>query len=267
MVINMKKSASLICAALITIAAVMPTSASSSKWTAGNGYLVDDKNSPVTVTETDKGIEVSHGGYYTNGQNWGGVVYNEKVELDGFSVEISIDELPDTGTDTWFSVDFLQKPQLFQVGDFASNKGIVNLVRFLGGKFENYGPSAWANAGTDANDAFKLEEGGKLTVSVAKKGGKYYLTVNGVESATGYDLTGIADDGKAYLVISASMKDSNADNGFVYTITKLNGESTAVKKVETTTAAKTSDMGLITAAVCLACAAGMIAFSKKSKRV
>lgn len=264
----MKKIASIICAALIAAAAIIPTSASADKWTSGNGFLVNDKNSPVTVTETDKGIKVAHGGYYTDGQNWGGIAYNEKIDLDGFSVEIIIDKLPDTGTDTWFSVDFMQKPELFKVGDFASNKGIVNLIRWLTDEgVQNFGPSAWSGAGNDAkNDAFNLEEGKTLTVSVAKKAdGKYYLTFNGVESATGYDLSGIADDGKAYLVIGASMKDSTAENGFEYTITKMNGKA-VVEAKKTASAAQTSDSGVTLAVLCVASLAGAVVISKKLRR-
>ncbi len=264
----MKKIATLLCAALVAAAAIIPASASADKWTAGNGFLVGDKNSPVTVTEKADGIEVSHGGYYTDGVNWGGIAYNEKVDLDGFSIEITIDKLPNTGTDTWFSVDFLQKPELFKVGDFASNKGIVNLIRWMDDdNIQNFGPNAWSGAGNDAkNDAFNLEEGKTLTVSVAKKAdGKYYLTFNGVESATGYDLTGIADDGKAYLVIGASMKDSDAENCFTYTINKMNGKA-VVEAKKPAAAAQTSDAGIAVAALCLASAAGIIVVSKKARR-
>lgn len=266
---TMKKIASLLCAALIAAAAVIPASAASTdKWIAGNGYLIDGKNSPVTVKETDKGIQVSHGGYYVDGINWGGVAYSDKVDLDGFSVEITIDKLPDTDDDTWFSVDFLQKPQLFQAGgNFANNKGIVNLIRWRNAdEFQNFGPNAWAGAGTDPkNAAFNLEEGDTLKVSVAKKDGKYALTINGVESNTKYDLTGIADDGKAYLVISCSMKDSPAD-GFQYTITKMNGKPVVEAKKADTSAPATGDAGIALAALCVASLAGAVIVSKKLRR-
>lgn len=264
----MKKIAALLSAALIATAAVIPASAASTdKWIAGNGYLIDGKNSPVTVKETDKGIQVSHGGYYVDGINWGGVAYSEKVTLDGFSVEITIDKLPDTDDDTWFSVDFLQKPQLFQVGgNFVNNKGIVNLIRWRNAdQLQNFGPSEWKGAGNDPkNDAFDLKEGATLTVKVNKKDGKYVLTVNGVESATKYDLTGIADDGKAYLVISCSMKNSPAD-GFQYTITKINGKS-VIEEKKPVTAAQTSDAGTALAILCAVSLAGAVVVSKKLRK-
>ena len=264
----MKKLAALLSAALILTAAIIPASAAGSeKWTKGNGYLIDNKNAEVVLKETDKGLQVTHGGYYTDGKNWGGVAYNEKVTLDGFSVEMTIDKLPDTDSDTWFSVDFLQKPQLFQVGDYGSNKGIVNLIRWGNqDEVQNYGPSEWKGAGTDAkNDAFNLKAGDTLTVKVNKKDGKYVLTINGVESKVAYDLTGIADDGKAYLVISCSMKNSPAD-GFQYTITKLGGKSVIEAKKPATTAAQTSDAGVALAVLCVASLAGAVVVSKKLRR-
>ena len=265
----MKKIAALLSAALIMTAAIIPASAASTdKWIAGNGFLIDDKNSPVVVKETDKGIQVTHGGYYTNGKDWGGIAYNEKIDLDGFSVELTIDKLPDTDTDTWFSVDFMQKPQLFQVGSPLGddNKGIVNLIRWKNNKLENYGPTDFKGIGADENAAFGLKEGDTLTVKVNKKDGKYVLTMNGVESKYSYDLTGIADDGKAYLVIGASMKNSPAD-GFQYTITKLSGKSVLeVKKPATTTAAQTSDSGVALAVLCAASLAGAVIVSKKLRR-
>lgn len=261
----MKKFVALLSAALLAAAAIIPASAAGSeKWTKGNGYLIDNKNAEVVLKETDKGLQVTHGGYYTDGKNWGGIAYNEKVTLDGFSVEMTIDKLPDTDSDTWFSVDFLQKPQLFQVGDYGSNKGIVNLIRWKNNKLENYGPSEWKGAGSDEGTAFALKAGDTLTVKVNKKDGKYVLTVNGVESKVAYDLTGIADDGKAYLVISCSMKNSPAD-GFQYTITKLNGKP-VIETKKTETAAQTADAGVALAILCVASLAGAVVVSKKMRR-
>lgn len=271
----MKKLLTLACAAAIAASAALPASAAGiEKWTAGNGFLIDDKNSPVTVTETEDGIQVSHGGYYVDGVNWGGVAYNEAVELDGFEIEIRIDQLPDTGTDTWFSVGFMQKPQLFQVGDnYANNKGISNLIRWYGDAphVESYGPDGWSSIANDADAAFGLKEGENLTVSVADKDGKYVLTINGVELTSEYDLSSICPDGTAYCVIGASMIDSQKD-GFQYTILSINGEPVVTPdEVEETTdgddttAPATSDALIAVSALLVASAAGII-LSKKLRR-
>ena len=265
----MKKITVCISAVLIAAAAAISASAASTdKWTAGNGFLIDDKNSTVVVTETEKGIQVTQGGYYTDGKNWGGVAYNEKVDLDGFSLEMTIDKLPDTADDCWISIDFLQKPQLFQVGSPLGddNQGIVNLIRWKHGRFENYGPVDFSGIGNDEDEAFNLKEGDAVTVKVNKKDGKYVLTVNGIESAYSYDLTGIADDGKAYLVIAASMKDSPAD-GYQYTITKLNGNPVIQAEIdEIEISAETSDLGAALAVLCVVSLAGALVVSKKLRR-
>ena len=265
----MKKLLSLLCAGLLaTSAAVSVSAAGIEDWTAGNGYLVNDKNATTVVTETDKGIQVVHGGYYTDGTNWGGVAYNEKIDLDGFSVEFVIDKLPDTGDDTWISVSFLQKPQLFQVGNYGDNKGISNLLRWKNeDAFQSFGPDGFSQCGNDVNAAFDVKVGDTITVSVAEKSGKYVLTVNGIETSVAYDLSSIAPDGKAYCIISASMKDSPAD-GFQYTITKVNGQPTVTPDApaEVDSAAQTSDASVAVAALCLASLAGALIVSKKIRR-
>lgn len=263
----MKKFAAIASAALIAVSAVIPVSAKGAEmWTGGNGYLVDGDNSAVTVKETKDGVQVSHGGYYVDGIDWGGVAYTEAVKLDGFSVELRIDKLPDTGTDTWFSVGFMQKPQLFQVGgSYSKNKGISNLIRWKAAEpfVQSYGPDAWQAIDTAKNAAFGLKEGSTLKVSVALKDGKYILTVNGVELTNAAYNSAFAEGGKAYPVISCSMKDSPKD-GFVYTITKVNG-----KPAVTTAAAKpaaapsTSDASFAIAALAIAALAGALCISKK----
>ena len=60
----MKKLLTLACAAAVAASAALSISAAGiENWTAGNGYLIDDKNSPVTVAEADDGLQVSHAGY------------------------------------------------------------------------------------------------------------------------------------------------------------------------------------------------------------
>lgn len=269
----MKKLFSLVCAALLVGSAVLPASAAGvEKWKGGNGFLISDKNSPVTVTEAKDGIKVSHGGYYVDGINWGGVAYTEKVTLDGFSAEIRIDKLPtvDASSDTWISLDFLANPQLFQVSaNYTKNMGISNLIRYANAEphIQSYGPDKWAAIANDKNAAYSVKAGDTLTVSVAKKDNKYVLTINGVALTSAYDLSTISPDGKAYFVISASMKDSKQDD-FQYTITKINGKSTvtAAATNPTTTAPKTADMTLIIAAVCLVSLAGAAIVTKKLRR-
>ena len=62
---------------------------------AGNGYNIINadkekvsENSPVTVTDVEGGVQVSHGGYYQDGKNWGGVALKDAYKLDGLSITV-----------------------------------------------------------------------------------------------------------------------------------------------------------------------------------
>ncbi len=269
--------------ALVFALLALPVSAKGiENWKGGNGYLINDKNSPVTVKETTSGIQVTHGGYYKDGINWGGVAYTVPVTLDGFTVEIKLDKMPkvDNTHDCWFSVDFLTKPQLFQVSaNYPNNPGITNLIRFGRGLVQEYGPEKWASSGSNTENAkFNLASGQTLTVAVNKVGDKYQLTINGVKLNCQHK--DVFTGGKGYLVISASLKDSKADE-FTYTITKVNGQATvtaettaaATTKAATTTAAKattaasakTADTSVVIAALIISSAATAIVIGKKRK--
>lgn len=274
----MKKIISTLAAAavLASCAAVSVSAVGAEDWTAGNGYLIEDINATVLVENTPAGVQVTHGGYYVDGVNWGGVAYNTPLALDGLTVDILMDVVPDWegGEDAWFSVCFLSKPQLFQVGDYASNPGISNLLRFCSDtpSFQEFGPTDFSMQNGTNDAALSLIEGETLTVSVNKSGSSYVLTVNGVEMPTEYDL----DFDEGYLVVSASYANSNPD-AFKYTITSINGEPTYVEEVEVvepdvavdgetteTTAPTTADAGIIAAAALMAAAAGVVLSKKRS---
>ncbi|MCI8387934.1 MAG: hypothetical protein HFE63_05650 [Clostridiales bacterium] len=270
----MKKFVSILSAAILAASAVLPVSAvgESAQWKAGNGFQIDGANSPVTITETDDGIQASWGGYYAAGDNWGGIASKDVYDLDGFSIEFRVDKIPNTGTDTWMSFSFLQNADSFYTGgDFSKNLGIQNLVRYRGNNnddpyLDNRGPNGWDTIATDNNAAFGIKEGDTVTVSLAKKGDKYRITINGVESSAEYDMSKVAPDGKAHFVLMASMKDSPKD-GFQFTITKINGQPAVAKPVaEPTTSAATSDASIAVAALCLVAAAGAIVVTKKLRR-
>ncbi|MGM9624096.1 MAG: hypothetical protein ACI3XM_00180 [Eubacteriales bacterium] len=279
----MKKIFSAIAAAavLASCAAVSVSAVGAEDWTAGNGYLIEDINATVLVENTMDGVKVTHGGYYIDGVNWGGVAYNTPVKLDGFSVEIRIDEIPDfeTGDDAWFAVCFLSKPELFRVGAYDSNPGISNLLRFTHETptFQEFGPDSFSCVNQTPDDALAMSKGSTVTVSVAETSeDTYVLTVNGVEMPTEYDLADIAPNGEAYLVISASYINSNPD-AFKYTILSVNGEPTYVEEVpveepdtsaepvdsQDTTAPTTADAGIVAAAALMAAAAGVVLSKKR----
>lgn len=267
---------------LTALTAIPALAAGSENWAAGPGFVSNGTEAgeyPVTITETDAGIQVSHGGYYQTGDNWGGAAYLVPIELDGARVEITLDKFPEGNQDCWFSVDFLAKPELFFAGDnFSDNPGIVNLIRFANNQFQAFGPDSFALIATTDDEAFSLAQGEKLIVEILEASDNtYQLVVNDVICGGDFDLSDISPDGTAYLVISGSQVDATATDNFVYTINSVNGQPTVVPDapeaevpadtdapVDAPAAPETADAGIVAAAA-LAAASAAVVFSKKRR--
>lgn len=267
---------------LTAMTAIPALAAGSENWVAGPGFISngsEDGEYPVTITETDAGIQVSHGGYYQTGENWGGAAYLVPIELDGARVEITLDKFPEGNHDCWFSVDFLTKPELFYAGDnFSDNPGIVNLIRFATPQFQAFGPDSFALIANTDDEAFALAQGEQLVVEILEADDNtYQLVVNDVICGGDFDLTEISPDGKAYLVISGSQVDATATDNFVYTITSVNGQPTVIPDAPeaevpaddaadapAADAPATADAGIVAAAA-LAAASAAVVFSKKRR--
>ena len=264
----------------MTAAIALPTlAAGSENWVAGPGFIsngAEDGEYPVTITETDAGIQVSHGGYYQTGENWGGAAYLVPIELDGARVEITLDKFPEGNHDCWFSVDFLTKPALFYAGDnFGDNPGIVNLIRFATPQFQAFGPDSFTLIANTDDEAFALAQGEQLVVEILEASDNtYQLVVNDVICGGDFDLSDISPDGMAYLVISGSQVDATATDNFVYTITSVNGQPTVIPDAPEAEAPadtdapvdapETADAGIVAAAA-LAAASAAVVFSKKRR--
>ncbi len=266
---------------LTAMTAIPALAAGSENWVAGPGFVSngsEDGEYPVTITETDAGIQVSHGGYYQTGENWGGAAYLVPIELDGARVEITLDKFPEGNQDCWFSVDFLTKPELFYAGgNFSDNPGIVNLIRFNTPQFQAFGPDSFDLLANTDDEAFALKQGDNLVVEILEASDNtYQLVVNDVICGGDFDLSDISPDGKAYLVISGSQVDATATDNFVYTITSVNGQPTVTPDAPeaeapadtdapaATDAPATADAGIVAAAA-LAAASAAVVFSKKRR--
>lgn len=240
----MKKIISAIFASVLlcTAAAVVCSAEDTQNWTVGNGYNIVvpngeengktevEKNSPVTVTENADGtVKVSHGGYYQNGENWGGVASKNTYTVDGLSITVKFDKVPEVaaGTDCWAYIGVLEKPQMFKVGAVPENKGFMNLIRFSNDKWEIYnGINSFSILGAaDGDGVFALKSGDVVTVSFNKtESGRYEVTFdnNGkkITHGTLVNLDSAFADGKAHVVVSASCLGSSAGD-FEYTITSI----------------------------------------------
>jgi len=231
----MKKIITLALAVLmITAMAVVVCAADTENWISGNGYnLVDaekavvSENSPVTLTEKSATVvDVTHGGYYQNGVNWGGVASKAAYDIDGLKIKVTYTKVPavEATTDCWMYVGVLSKPQMFQVGDIAGNPGYVNLVRFANRHLEVYeGITAFKNVEkiADRPEIFAVKAGDVLTVEFVKsEDGTYKVKyTNGDKTITttyALDLDSVLK-GKGHVVASASRIASEKD-AFAYTV-------------------------------------------------
>lgn len=202
---------------------------------AGNGFAVkgrdktelsaDDRK--VTVADTAEGVTVSHGGYYTDGVNWGGVAAKTAVKLDGASATVKFEKVPSVvdGHDCWAYIGFLEKPELFKVGNVSGNKGFMNLIRFSKNNWELYdGVTKFGGVKTfeGSADIFRIKAGDTITVSAKLVDGKYEFTYAKGEKKVSYiyeneDFAKSFPEGMAHLVVAASC-DNTSKDAFKYTI-------------------------------------------------
>lgn len=237
----MKKFASVLFALLLICSLTVAPAYAAGKenWVAGGGFLIDNKASGVKVEETAAGIKVTQGGYYVDGVNWSGVASKNKYKLDGLTIVVTYDKVT-KNDDCWLSFGFMEKPELFRVGDVKNARGYANLIRLNASPvtWNHYEVvdttgNKWKGAGSQKMaDTFKIDNGTTLTYSVKKSGSGYDFYLNDVKcSATFTQFNDIFANGEAYITLSASAKASAAD-AFSYTIKSINGEPTV--KVETT---------------------------------
>ncbi len=238
----MKKFLSICLVALMMAACVSVAAfAAANDWVAGTGYQPYDDASgwsevdggtkfPTTVKDVADGVQVTHGGTYKTGVNWGGVATKKMYNLDGLEISVRFDKVPATTADTdcWIAIDFLRKPEAFQTGNIAGNPGFMQLIRYSKSFSAIYvNPISFSAVGqTDANDLFFVEAGDVLGMKVEYVDGLYEFTYskNGEAVKYDFDTTDLVDtfkDGKAHVFVSASIKKNASANDYVYTILSL----------------------------------------------
>lgn len=237
--------------------AATPTAAD---FSANNGFFIYVNSSTPTevqdvpeVSDSANGVRVAHGGWFTSADNCGGVYTNEKYDLNGLSVTVFFEKIPEetvTTTDCWVSIDFLAAPGPFTTGNFnvanGGNQGIMNLIRFGRSDFElrdgieSFG-GTWDTSALDASEKamFALKSGDSITVKVNRTGelGEYTLTCSRdgfADFVIPYEIPAhkALADGKAHISVIASSEIAQ-DDGFVYYITDItNGASLTADEKE-----------------------------------
>ena len=192
----------------------------------GPTFVKGEKDVP-TITQTSDGVTVTHGGYYWEGKDYGGIFSAQKVDLNGFEVTVRLDKVH-TSDDCWFAFDFLAAQRGFYTDKFnveTGNQGMLNLIRQDRGTFSAMdGLTSFSSKKTVTNDLFKFKAGDVVTLTVNRVDyGNYTYTFKKAGVADPvvidyeYPMDDLFRDGKAYFSLSASSKTSVADD-FIYTI-------------------------------------------------
>ena len=239
---------------------------------ANNGFFIyegkenkTDVQDPADLSDTDKGLKIVHGGYYSSGENCGGVVSNEKYDLNGFEATVYFEKAPEVTTDTdcWVAMDFLAAPRAFYTNNFnveTGNQGMLDLIRFGKPYIEVYegitGFSGVYNSqGVDAstNDMFSIKNDTTLTVKIARnEDGTYKMTYaregfEDFELPYAFPMQDVFPDGKAYFSVIASCEIAPAD-GWTYYITDVKN-GTAMTEEEIAAIAKAKEEAELAAKV------------------
>lgn len=232
--------------AIMLVASVsVVASAAASDWTKGNGFdvyqaadpaspkttagrVLAEKNSPVTVADADGeyGVSVAHKGYYESGDNWGGVVSNEKFGLNGLEVTVKFDEVPvvDGSDDCWIALDLVKEARSFRTND-PYNCGLIDLIRFGRPEIELYGAQGWGNIGKSGINGsdFAVKSGDTLKLSVRYEFGQYIVTFAHNDATyefpadTTLDMSdNVFTEGDAHVLVMASC--FGLDKNFKYTV-------------------------------------------------
>ena len=230
---------------------------------ANNGFFIyegkenkTDVQDPADLSDTDKGLKIVHGGYYSSGENCGGVVSNEKYDLNGFEATVYFEKAPEVTTDTdcWVAMDFLAAPRAFYTGDFnveTGNQGMLDLIRFGKPYIEVYEgitgfSQVYNSQGVDAstNEMFSIKNDTTLTVKIARnEDGTYKMTYaregfEDFELPYAFPMNDVFPDGKAYFSVIASCEIAPAD-GWTYYITDVkNGVAMSAEEIAAIAKAK-----------------------------
>lgn len=233
--------------AMMLVASVsVVASAAASDWTKGNGFHVYqsedpatpkktsgrvqvEQNAPVTIEDADGeyGVTVAHKGYYESGDNWGGVVSNERFGLNGLELTVVFEEVPvvDGSDDCWIALDLVNEPRSFRTND-PYNPGVIDLIRFGRPEVEIYGSTAWGRVGQSGlkGSDFAVKSGDTLKLSARYELGQFFITYTHNDTAV-WEVPGdltlqasdeVFTDGTAHVLVMASC--FGVDKNFKYTV-------------------------------------------------
>ena len=261
--LTMKKFLSFTLIAMMLLASIsliaFAEAPKAAEFKANNGFFIyegkqnkTEVQDPATLTDDAKGLKVVHGGYYSSGDNCGGVVSVDKYDLNGFEATVYFETAPEVTTDTdcWVAFDFLAAPRAFYTnnfnleGDNPGNQGIMDLIRFGKPYFEVYDGVTGFNQvyntqSVDAtvNNMFSIVSGTTLTVKLARNAnGSYTMTLcregfDDFEVPYEFPMREVFPDGKAHFSVIASCEIAGEDAWTYYITDVKNGTEMTEEEV------------------------------------
>lgn len=244
-----KRAGGLILAAVLVVSGLQVSAADGkqvSDWISLPGYTFYDgpqgtkqrAPTPAKISHTKEGIQIDCDGYYKVGvEAYSGLIYKEKLALDGLSFEILINEVPGVdssggGTDDlWLTFAFLDRPEMFfsQTTD-KGGKGLVANLRpgkrdILNQMFTHIndpGSSQGWKTLSSANIKADPPKGSRLVLEFKKQGSYIFLYINNKKQANVWSnlMAQTFPDKKGYLAVATS---TDTAKNFSVTITQLNG--------------------------------------------
>jgi len=198
------------------------------KWTF---FGVESEQQQPAAAETPEGILVNIAKYWhtdddTEEETQFGLVYNEKITLDGCRIEVEVLRAPDSG-DAWLGINFFNNFAAMNHSDPTVTSGFITLIRPGGDGelgFEGYQTTEETPFASLGREIVEVSDITHYTAVMESKksadGYRFYL--NGVEHPGVWDqLPALFADGTCYLQINTHW--AIEDHGYEVLIKSING--------------------------------------------
>ncbi|MCL2815343.1 MAG: hypothetical protein FWD23_12150 [Oscillospiraceae bacterium] len=164
-----------------------------------------------------------------------GIVYNEKIKLDGFKIEFDIRRSP-VGGDAWIALNFFNNPLPMWHDNPESTSGFISLIRPANEEeigFEGYQSTVDNTFSGTGRLAVEVADVTNCTliVEVKRQADGYYFYMNGEEHPGVHDdLLALFSDDMAYLEITTYCS-GEEDHAYELLIKSINGQPVVWEEV------------------------------------
>ena len=228
----MKKMFLLLCAivSVVSLLTAPVGAAGIEKWLT---FYHEERQTMPMLAETPEGLVVNIANYTHTPDDSEettrfGIVYNEKIKLDGFKLEFDVRRSP-VGGDAWIAVNFFNNPLPMWHDNPESTAGFISLIRPASEEeigFEGYQStidnpfSSIGRLAVEVDDVTHCT----LVVEVKRQSDGYHFYMNGEEHPGVCDeLLDLFSDDMAYLEITTYCS-GEEDHAYELLIKSINGQ-------------------------------------------